>query len=293
MIRPAASHERATALRLLLGHLDPADRDARVFGLLDLMIAGELDPAGLLVTPGLRGATFASPVAGAGGVLWPPVCPTGADATALIEAGCAWLRERGSRLVQALMPPGQPGRAAHLVANGFRCVTSLVTLLHDLSFSAMLFDAGERLFCEPYDPAEPAAFHATLLRTYEGSLDCPEVSGLRTAEEVVAGHRAQGTFEPANWWLARDGGAPVGVVIQVDNPGQEEREVAYVGVVPEARRRGVGKELMLRVLTEARADGVGRVVLAVDARNAPAWRLYTLMGFEEVDRQQVFLRIGP
>lgn len=154
----------------------------------------------------------------------------------------------------------------------------------------MHFAAAERLTYEPY---EPASFHETLLRTYEGTLDCPEVSGVRTVEEVVAGHKAQGPFDPELWWLARDAGRPAGVVIQVDSRANEEREVAYVGVVPEARRRGVGREMMLRVLLEARAAGLARAVLAVDERNAPAWRLYTLMGFEEVERQDVFLRIGP
>jgi mycothiol synthase len=293
VIRPAASHERATALRLLLGHLDPAERDARVFGILDLMISGELDPEGLLVVPGLRGATLASPVPGGGGLLWPPVCASEADATLLIDAACAWLRTKGARLVQALVPPGQTGRAARLPANGFRCVTSLVTLVHDLALSGLHFATGERFRYEPYNPADPITFHQTLERTYEGTLDCPEVSGLRTVAEVIQGHKAQGPFEPENWWLARDGDQPVGLVIQVDSRSYDEREVAYVGVVPEARRRGVGRELMLRVLTEARAEGLARVLLAVDERNVPAYRLYTLLGFEEVERQQVFLRVGP
>jgi ribosomal protein S18 acetylase RimI-like enzyme len=293
VVRPAATHERATALRLLLGHLDRDEREARVLGVLDLMLAGEIDPAGLLVLPGVTGATLATPVAGAGGLMWPPVCATDAEAALLVEAGCAWLRNKGARLVQALTPPGQPGRAARLLANGFRCVTTLVTLIHEGAIDARHLAAGERLAYEPYDPAHPAPFHETLSHTYEGSLDCPEVTGVRTIEEVIAGHKAQGAFDARNWWLARDGGRPVAVVILVDSRSYDEREVAYVGVVPAARGRGVGRELMVRVLTEARAEGISRVVLAVDARNTPAWRLYTSMGFEEVERQQVFLRIGP
>jgi hypothetical protein len=62
-------------------------------------------------------------------------------------------------------------------------------------------------------------FHETLMRTYEGPGDCPELCGLRTADEVVAGYRAQGQFDPGNWWLAGAGGAPVGVGVQADGRG--------------------------------------------------------------------------
>ena len=44
-------------------------------------------------------------------------------------------------------------------------------------------------------------------------------------------------------------------------------DVAYVGVVPEERGRGYGREIMHKALAVARADGVARLTLSVDARN--------------------------
>jgi ribosomal-protein-alanine N-acetyltransferase len=74
-------------------------------------------------------------------------------------------------------------------------------------------------------------------------------------------------------------------------PESGDWEVAYVGVVPEARRRGVGRELMLHALVEARAAGVARLTLSVDARNQPAWALYRGLGFDPYDRRAVFLAV--
>jgi ribosomal protein S18 acetylase RimI-like enzyme len=71
----------------------------------------------------------------------------------------------------------------------------------------------------------------------------------------------------------------------------DEWEVAYVGVVPEARGRGVGRELMHKAVFEARAAGAGRLTLSVDARNGPARALYREVGFEPFDRREVFLAV--
>jgi ribosomal-protein-alanine N-acetyltransferase len=67
--------------------------------------------------------------------------------------------------------------------------------------------------------------------------------------------------------------------------------VIYVGVVPTARRQGLGRQMMRHALAQAQQAGVGRVTLSVDNRNAPAWALYRSLGFEEFDRREVFLRV--
>jgi GNAT superfamily N-acetyltransferase len=292
--RPARPDERSPALQLLLSHLPALERDARRFGVLDALADGSIDPAGLLVLPGLDrllGAVLAAPAVGGGGVIWPPAStlhqPAEA-ATALIEAACAWLRTKGARLVQSLVEGEPEQRCRFLLDNGFRRVTLLISLAHTLEQGEA---APHRLTLEPYDEAQPEAFHRALASTYEGSLDCPEVTGVRSVEEVVAGHKVQGVYGPANWWLARHQGEVVGVLLQVDHLSLEEREVAYIGIVPSARRKGHARELLVRAIDTARAAGFSRLALAVDERNAPAWQLYAELGFVETLRQQVFLRL--
>jgi ribosomal protein S18 acetylase RimI-like enzyme len=114
---------------------------------------------------------------------------------------------------------------------------------------------------------------------------------VRTVEEILDGHRSQGRHDPRRWWLATDAGQAVGVALVSLTPESGEWDVMYVGVVPAARRRGFGREMMLKVLLEAAADGVPGVTLSVDGRNDPAWHLYRALGFEPFDRREVFLAI--
>jgi ribosomal protein S18 acetylase RimI-like enzyme len=64
-----------------------------------------------------------------------------------------------------------------------------------------------------------------------------------------------------------------------------------MGVVPEARQQGFAREMLLRVLFEARAADVLNVTLSVDGRNRPAWNLYRSLGFEPFERREVYLAI--
>ena len=151
--------------------------------------------------------------------------------------------------------------------------------------------APARLDYRPYDPADPALFHETVRQTYESTLDCPELNGARDVADVLAGHRGGGRFDPARWFLALSDGRPVGVLILMESAETAEWETSYVGVVPEARRRGVGRELMGKAVAEARAAGASALTLSVDARNRPARELYRGLGFELFDRREVFLAV--
>jgi ribosomal protein S18 acetylase RimI-like enzyme len=265
---------------------------------LHLVRQGELDPAGiLLATAGGEpvGAIACLPVPGASGLIWPPQVVDGPQRVAaedgLVRAATGWLRERGARLAQCLLTAEEAGLGEPLLRNGFGHVTALCYMQHNLS-SLSMTDEGGRLCCVPYgELVNRAVFGATLLRSYEGTLDCPEITGVRTVEEILEGHRAQGKHHPGRWWLALAAGRPVGVLLLGEVPEWAAWDVAYVGVVPEARGRGYGRELMHKALAVARADGVARLTLSVDVRNRPAWDLYTDLGFEPHDRREVFLAI--
>ena len=68
-----------------------------------------------------------------------------------------------------------------------------------------------------------------------------------------------------------------------------EVELAYLGVVPSARGRGLGRELMAFALSEAAHRGASSVTVSVDSRNELALRLYQRGGFVEMDRREVWL----
>lgn len=80
--------------------------------------------------------------------------------------------------------------------------------------------------------------------------------------------------------VADRGGAAVGYLTawQV----ADEVEVIQVATHPAARREGLGRALMVRVIELARARGDARVLLEVRPTNAPAVALYRALGFVEV-----------
>jgi ribosomal protein S18 acetylase RimI-like enzyme len=138
-----------------------------------------------------------------------------------------------------------------------------------------------RLTAIPYPDCDPPTFHATLIRAHDASLDCPELHGLLTPDEVLAGYRDSAP-DPATWWLALADDRPAGVLLLNGD------ELTFLGVVPEVRRRGVGRSLLDLALRQSPA-----LSLIVDARNTPAFQLYRSAGLEVVGAREVFLLFPP
>ena len=65
-----------------------------------------------------------------------------------------------------------------------------------------------------------------------------------------------------------------------------EAELLTLAVSPDARRRGLGRNLMSRFLYQARLRGADRAFLEVSAENDPAIALYTSSGFAPVGRRR-------
>jgi ribosomal protein S18 acetylase RimI-like enzyme len=297
-VEPARPDELAAAFRLAFQHLAAADREVRVHNALDLISQRELDPAGVLVVRGeggLLGSLVCTPVAGASGLVWPPQVADHCDGVpvedALVQAATCWLEGQGARLMQALLGGRDVPLAAPLERNGFCHITRLWYLRHNLELSADLLRTDERLTYTTYADGDRELFQRTLLRTYEQTLDCQEVNGVRTVEEIIAGHRAQGVHDPGRWWLAFDDGQPVAVLLATELPETDGWDLSYLGVVPEARRRGLGRQLTRKAILEAREAEAGQLLLSVDVRNRPAWELYKGLGFEPYDHREVYLAI--
>lgn len=85
-------------------------------------------------------------------------------------------------------------------------------------------------------------------------------------------------------------GLPAGFVIARDLGG--EAEILSLGVLPEKRRRGVGRALLGRLRAEAARRGIGSIVLEVAADNEAARQLYGAMGFIRVGGRARYYRRG-
>jgi GNAT superfamily N-acetyltransferase len=294
----ARPDEHGEALRLLFRDIPESERDKRITTALELLRTGELDPDGLFVERseiGLAGVLICLPVPGASALFWPPRSIADSDSEGredrMLATALSWVRSRGAKLSQSLLATEEVPLAASLLRNGFRHVTRLWYLAADLTRPVPNPLSSIGLKFQTYSPENAALLHSTLLRTYEGTLDCPEISGVRTVDEIIAGHRAQGRFDPSRWWLISEGARPIGVVLMTEMPQTGDWDVAYLGIVPEARRRGVARELMNRAMTDAKLWGAHRLTLSVDGRNLPALQLYRDLEFVPYDRREVYLAI--
>ena len=69
-------------------------------------------------------------------------------------------------------------------------------------------------------------------------------------------------------------------------------ELQRIGVAPEARRRGLARELLADVVRRAREDDAERVLLEVREDNVGALAFYAAQGFSELSRRPRYYRDG-
>lgn len=210
------------------------------------------------------------------------------DQIATVQDALADSSRANLHYIQALAEPTATAKAAAYAAAAFRRLTLLNYLERD----------ARHPWVEPPEPAAAhwlayaaeteASFAATVHATYSGSCDCPEIGPLRPIDDVLAGHRAAGRFDPRLWELALVADAPAGCIL-LSEVGDDLLEVVYMGVVPAWRGRGVGDLLLRRALWHARARRRARVTLVVDERNAPALRAYARLQFRSVAERVVYL----
>lgn len=127
-------------------------------------------------------------------------------------------------------------------------------------------------------------------RTYEQTLDCPELCGMRDTPDVLESHRLAGAFDPSLWFIASERGRAVACGLYSLAKGRESMELIYLGVARDARGRGLGRSLLRLGFSAARKRGLRELTCAVDARNAPALALYARFGMRETGRRVALVR---
>jgi len=205
----------------------------------------------------------------------------------------AWVQVAGRniQLGQALLDSSQQMERKALIQAGFVELAALSYLERPLPAAGGSTRVEppsnwpEGVSVETWQDSMRDEVMALLPRTYEQTLDCPGLRGLRQIDDVLDGHRAAGEFDPALWFMLRDGSRPIGVLML--NPGRahDTIELVYLGLAPEARRRGMGARLLAHGLSRLTGRRERTITLAVDEQNAPAIALYRRFGFTRVLRR--------
>ena len=287
---------RVEALSLVLCDIAPSQRREVAGALWGGSDASSAPGEGLFIAcrgGHLCGAVWGQRQPGNTAILWPPqILPSEGESTALGLAQIAvrHLDRAGIAISQVLLPAQDTQATRLLTSVGFVHLADLLYLTCEAErFAANPLNRPTLRFLT-YDPSQRDRLMRLIERTYEGTLDCPRLNGIRRMEDVLDGYQATGVFRNENWLIFVDGAQDVGVLLLADHPSAGHWELVYMGLVPEARGRRWGRQITQHAQSLARRAHVERIVLAVDAANEPAVALYRDSGFEAWDRRSVHVR---
>jgi GNAT superfamily N-acetyltransferase len=295
---PETPSVQEAGLRCLFSRLPADEREAQLVSTLAAVERKEFSLENLCVALDgelVLGAVLAVRRPGGVAFLWPPVVCEGAAADDVARELLETVGRRvdGQQVVftQCLLDPADIESGAALERGGVPRVTDLILLSRSLT-GMTAQSASTELSSECYTAALISRFASIVERTYDGTLDCPSLAHCRSGEESLDSHRATGRFAPEAWRIYRLQGCDVGVLLLAEHPERDTWEVAYLGVIREVRGRGIGRAILQDGLLCAARTGRSAVEIAVDAGNVPALRLYRSLGFFEVRRFAVHLRLG-
>jgi GNAT superfamily N-acetyltransferase len=227
-------------------------------------------------------------------VLFPPPEARGIrrdDQCRLLKASMERLTSSSLYYAQALVEAEASGQRSLLEECGFEHLTQLIYTQRSTRSPWVAPPEPHEATWIRYDDAHHAAFAQILLATYEDSRDCPELTGLRGIDAVIASHKAAGEFDPALWEIARVDGADAGCILLAALTHGPLLEVVYMGVARAARGRGVGKLLLRRALAQCERVGAHELTAVVDRRNTPARQLYAQFGFKPTATREAYIHV--
>ena len=201
------------------------------------------------------------------------------ERAALLQHVLEQLQAQSLDLAQALLSCEDAlARRTH-IEGGFRELASLLYMERSLARRHVPPPATEGLELVDWSPELEPALTGVLEASYEATLDCPGLCGLRRTEDIIAGHRATGNHDPALWKLLRVDGEFSGAILVNPGSSRDTVELVYLGLAPSIRGRGLGRFLLETLFAEVTRGPWARMTLAVDTLNRPAIRLYEQCGF--------------
>jgi len=284
------------ALELLFQNLPEI---LRVFQTEDWMrksLEGEFDLSGLwgaFCDGKLVGTIFFLLQTDHSALVWAPQCVPEAEkevAMELIRIVNRKLDKAGVSLAQALLELREESEIALMVENGYQYLADLIYMECDVS--GLTEQARITPLQQiPYNESENhARFVEVMERTYRDTLDCPRIQGLRTPDETLHSHKTSGKFHPDRWNLYTDNTDDFGLMLLTDHPEQNAWELVYMGLVPEARGRGLGLQMVQDAIQKTKEAGRKTLLVAVDKANRFARKVYKSASFQEIALRRVLMR---
>lgn len=256
------------------------------------------------------GAAWGQLRPGGAALVWPPQWRNSGDdaptavpispelSTGLLTHVTAALAARGCTLAQSLLISADSAEAEALLGAGFLHLAELTYLVGEtldvgLRPTDARDDGARELHFESFEPNERERLAGVVERSYVDTLDCPALNGLRTGREMLDEYEVAGSGGAKLWRFIVHEGRDVGCLILAEHAEQDQVELVYMGLVPEARKRGWGAIVARESLRIAASLGRARVVLAVDGANQPAVKAYQRVGFLPWEQRSAFIKSLP
>ncbi|HVT29869.1 MAG TPA: hypothetical protein VHE81_17760, partial [Lacipirellulaceae bacterium] len=215
---------RAEALALVLCDLAPSLRREVAGGLLNDDDTSEVAGEPLFIArrgKRLCGAAWGQRQSGNIAVFWPPQLAPGEEeltAYQLAEAAINALDETSIEMTQVFLSAPNRETVTVLKHVGFRHLADLLYMsCESPKFPLTAPERGELRY-ETYVPSQRGRLMNVIARTYEDTLDCTALNGVRDIDHVINGYQATGTFRPENWLFVRSGSQDIGVLLLADHP---------------------------------------------------------------------------
>lgn len=288
----------AEALALVLCDLAPSERRVIASSLCNSnSVAKSQEPLFIGVREGrLCGAAWGQRQTGNYAIFWPPQLAAGEStqtAFLLAEAVVRDLDAAGVDLAQSLLADSNQESASVLQCVGFQHSADLLYLTCESARFPISGPAPCDIEFAEFAEAERDRLALVIESTYQDTKDCTALDGARSIHDVINGYQATGTFRSQNWLFVQYQNQDVGVILLADHHPARHWELMYMGLMPQWRGRGWGRQIARYAQWLACGANVERILVAVDAANQPAIDVYRNTGFEIWDRRSVFLRFPP
>ena len=217
--------------------------------------------------------------------------PESSSATATaVAAALDDAKAAGVVLVQAMLEPADAAGKTVFAQAGLVQLATLTYMERKPPFHPPAFELPAGVTLEAYSAGTHDLFRQAIAESYQETLDCPSLSGMRDVEDVIAGHKAVGPFDPQLWSVVIREGEAQGCLLLAEIPARRGLELVYLGLAPKSRGQGLGRILMQRVLGIASRRHFEVATLAVDAANTPAARLYRRCGYVSVAQRVAMVK---
>jgi GNAT superfamily N-acetyltransferase len=212
--------------------------------------------------------------------------PTGLAVAAAVEDA----RNDGIVLIQAMLEPADAAGKTVFAEAGLVQLATLTYMERKPPVHPPPAVVPPDVTLEPYSAKTHPLFREAIAESYHDTLDCPALSGMRDVDDVIAGHKAVGPFDPQLWSVLLLDGKVAGCLLLSEIPARHGLELVYLGIAPFARGRGLGRAMMQRVLAIASRRHFEVATLAVDAANTPAVKLYRRCGYISVAQRVAMVK---